>query len=106
MEIKEVIEIVELMKSKKQTVKHPLIVGETYFIRTITHYYTGRLKDVVGQWLVLSDASWIADTGRFHDFLKEGKCNEYESFINPAIVPIAAIVDITHWGHPLFKGQK
>lgn len=106
MEIKEVLEIVELMKHKKSAVKHPLTVGQNYFIRTITHYYTGRLKEVVGQWLVLDDASWIADTGRFHDFLKDGKCNEYESFIESVMVPIASIIDVTIWKHGLFRGQK
>jgi hypothetical protein len=106
MEIKEVLEIVELMKAKKTQPKHPLTVGKSYFIRTVTHYYTGVLKEVCGQWLILGDAAWIADTGRFHEFLKEGKCNEYEGFIEDVCIPIGGVVDISIWQHKLFRGQK
>jgi len=81
-------------------------VGEQYLIRTVTLYYTGRIKQITSQELVLEDASWIPDTGRFHDCLKEGKFNEVEPFIDDVIVPRAAIVDVTKWGHKLPKAQK
>lgn len=106
MELEQVLQIVKTLEKPKSTPKHPLDVGRNYFIRTVTHYYTGKLTAIVGQWLVLDDASWIADTGRFHDFLKDGKCNEYESFVSTVRVPLSGVIDITDWNFPLFKGQK
>lgn len=105
MTLKEIKELQSLFEQPKQK-RVPFEVGKNYFIRSVTHYYTGRLTDIVGEWLVLDEASWIADTGRFHDFLKDGKCNEYESFISPVYVPMGSVIDITEWKFPLFKGQE
>lgn len=90
----------------KTSAKHPFKNGEKYFIRTATYFHLGRLKELCGKWIILEDASWIADTGRFYDFLKDGKCNEYESFQDPVFIPIDSIIDVTPWKHDLFKGQK
>lgn len=107
MNLNELLNLLTRLKNVQQTTKdHPLEIGTNYFIRTVTHYYTGRLDAIVGDWLVLTNASWIADTGRFHDFLKEGKCNEYESFIDSVRIPISSIIDVTKWKHNLFEGQK
>jgi len=86
--------------------KNPFKVGEKYFIRTATYFHLGRLKDISGKWLILEEACWIADTGRFHDFLKEGKCNEYEAFVEDVFISLDSVIDITKWSHELFKGQK
>jgi len=51
--------------AKKVDVWNPLEIGNAVFIRTITNFYTGRVADVVGAFVVLDDAAWIADTGRF-----------------------------------------
>lgn len=100
-------DLVELLSANKKTkAVSPFTVGECYFIRTVTMYYVGRLKRISGQWLILEDASWICDTGRFHDFLKDGKCNEYEAFIDNIYVPVGSVIDITKWNHAIFKGQK
>lgn len=100
-------DLVELLQANKKTkTVSPFVVGESYFIRTVTMYYVGRLKQLSGQWLILEEASWICDTGRFHDFLKDGKCNEYESFIDGVSIPSGSIIDVTKWEHSLFKGQK
>lgn len=106
MEIAQVVELVNALQKPKQAVKSPFTVGNNYFIRTVTHYYTGKMKECSSQFITLEDAAWIADTGRFHDFLKDGKCNEYEGFIEPVTIPIGSIIDITNWKHSLFKGQK
>lgn len=84
----------------------PFEEGKKYFIRTATMAQLGKLKKVYKDYLVLENASWIADTGRFHDFLKKGECNEYEAFVNDCIVPTGSIIDATEWDHDLFKGQK
>jgi hypothetical protein len=75
----------------------PFKVGEKYLIRTVTHIQTGRIKEVVGDFLVLDDAAWIADTGRFHDALKTGELNEIEPFVSGCIVSQNAIIDAAVW---------
>jgi hypothetical protein len=47
-------------------------IGQSYLIRTVTHYYTGRLVAVDGNELLIEEAAWIADTGRFADMFKTG----------------------------------
>ena len=43
----------------------PFEVGEKYLIRTVTFTLTGQVKSKTSQFLVLEQADWIADTGRF-----------------------------------------
>ncbi len=105
MEISDLLKLVQMLE-KKENHEIPLEVGKSYFVRTATMANLGRLKKIVGKFLVLENAVWIADTGRFHDFLRDGKCNEYEGFINDCIVPIDSIIDVTEWQHKLFSGQK
>ena len=86
------------MKTAKKTEKtteklHPYEIGKNYFIRTVTHHYTGKLVDVFPHELVLSRACWIADDGRFADALKTGNFNEVEPFASDAIIGRGAIVD-------------
>jgi hypothetical protein len=64
----------------------PYYVGKTYFIRTVTHHYTGVLKKVFRQELVLVDAAWIADDGRFANAVKDGSFNEIEPFPDGEVV--------------------
>ena len=67
----------------------------------MTYFILGRLQAVYPQELVLQEASWVADTGRFHEALSTGRLNEVEPFIGAVMVGRAAIVDATEWGHPL-----
>ena len=72
-------------------------VGKNYFIRTVTHYFTGTLVWVGEKELALKSACWIADTGRFSDFIQNGKWNESEPFNPDAVVIIGrgSIIDMT-----------
>src|SRR5207237_9826450 len=60
--------------------ENPYQIGKNYFIRTVTHHLTGRLIKVTQSELVLEDAAWIPDDGRFSDALRTGKVNEVEPF--------------------------
>ena len=83
-----------------------LPVGKNVFIRTVTHYYTGRLVSQGDKFLVLESAAWIADTGRFSDALRTGELNEVEPFPpGPVYISMGAIVDISIWSGvlPLVK---
>ncbi len=81
-------------------------VGKQYLIRTVTMYYTGRIIRITSKELVLEDAAWICDTGRFHDCLKEGRFNEVEPYIENVIIPRDTIVDGSIWTHKLPLVQK
>ena len=54
--------------------------GKEYFIQTVTHYFTGRLVWVGDKELCFEDVCWIADTGRFNEFIKGSAPNESEPF--------------------------
>ena len=75
-------------------VKHPFAIGKNYFIRTVTHHHTGRLVEVTPTELVLEDAAWIADSGRFSDALKNSKFDEVEPFPSGrVIIGRSALID-------------
>ena len=64
----------------------PWQVGKVYLIRTETMIDTGRLVKVTPQELVLEDAAWIADTGRFANTLKSLDFNEVEPFPDGQVI--------------------
>lgn len=59
------------------------------FVRTVTHYYTGRVVGVSDKAILLEDAAWIADTGRFADALRTGILSEVEPYPDGVIEIIA-----------------
>jgi len=74
--------------------EHPFEIGAVYLIRTVTMIDTGRLLRVTPTELVLEDAAWIADTGRFSDALKAVSFNEIEPFPDgEVIIGRGAIID-------------
>ena len=71
------------------------LVGGVVFIRTVTHYYTGRLVKISGCFAILEDAAWIGDTGRFSNFLKGEKDSNLEvEPMGKRAININAIIDI------------
>lgn len=56
----------------------PFEIGKEYFIRTVTYHLTGRVKDIVGKFLILEDAAWIADSGRFNEFFTDKPSSSLE----------------------------
>ena len=88
------------------TQSHSLVVGKKYLIRTVTMHYVGRIASITDCDIVLEEASWVADTGRFHDCLETGNISELEPFIKPVIVSRSVIVDATEWSHVLPRKQK
>jgi len=95
----------ELEQSKEKigkTVKPvegiPFKIGVSYFFRTVTYHLTGRVKEVIGKFLVLEDAAWIADSGRFNEFIKGTPSStlEVEPFYDHDVyLNIDSIVDAT-----------
>ena len=82
-------------------------VGKTYFIRTVTHHYTGVLVKVTPKELVLKDAAWIADDGRFSDSLRTGNFSEIEPFQDgEVIIGRGALLDASIYNFASPRKQK
>lgn len=83
--------------------------GNKVFIRTVTYHLVGEVtgRETVGEttFLVLENASWVADSGRFHVAIARGELSEVE-FVGPALVNVAAITDAFPWRHELPTTSK
>lgn len=80
------------------------MVGEKYFFRTVSYHMTGRVKKLIGNIVELENASWIADSGRFMQAIKEGKLSEVEP-VGRAYINLATVVDFFPWKHALPEKQ-
>lgn len=69
-------------------------IGAKYFIRTVTHHYTGQLVALTDTELIVESAAWIADDGRFADALKSGEFSEVEPYpAGKVLIGRGAILD-------------
>ena len=95
-------------KSKYPKVQSPIRVDNKVFIRTVTHHHTGEIVLVLPTEIVLKDAAWIADDGRFSEALKTGVFNEVEPFPDGVFVSVSrgALIDAADWKHALPRTQK
>jgi len=106
MKVKDVVNLVNALQKKQTNEPELWSVGKNYFIRTVTMYVVGKLQVVNSNELLLTNASWVADTGRFHNCLRDGVFNEVEPFVTDVIVNRTAIIDACEWIHELPTHQK
>ncbi len=109
--VKELREIVRLAGcvgsgAARKGKSHSLTVGECVFIRTVTAYFTGRIVAVTSADIVLADAAWIADTGRFSAALKTGTLGEVEPYPDGVTVSRGGVIDVSPWKHALPRDVK
>lgn len=81
------------------------MIGHAWFIRTVTYFLVGKVTKRIGQFLLLEEASWVADTGRFMQAIKDGTLLEVEP-VGPVMVNLSSIVDMYPWAHKLPTDQK
>lgn len=74
--------------------------GDKVFIRTVTYHHVGEVTQIADGFVHLKDASWVADSGRFHKALAAGTLSEVE-YAGDCQVALAAIVDVYPWVHAL-----
>lgn len=94
-------EVEYVRKDSVQTIKpvlegdfQPFEIGAVYLIRTVTMIDVGRVVAASKQYIVMEDAAWIADTGRFSDALKKCQFNEIEPFPDgQVIINAGSIID-------------
>lgn len=85
----------------------PFEIGKNYLVRTVTMVDVGRVTRVIGNFIVMENASWIADTGRFYECLERtGVFNEVEPFKHPIYLNVNAIIDATPWPYDLPSEPK
>jgi hypothetical protein len=81
------------------------IVGKSYLIRTVTMIQVGNLEKVTDKEIVLSNAAWIADTGRFSESIISGDFDEVEMFSSShcVIVNRSSLIDAQQVGFDIQK---
>jgi len=105
-------EVTKRLKEREPPPTQPgervLAVGRKVFIRTVTHHYTGRITLIEPDAVVLENAAWIADDGRFSDALKSGDFSEVEPYPDGVTVEVSrgAILDASEWRHELPRDRK
>lgn len=96
--------IKELFNSS--AVELPFEVNQKWLIRTVTFAVTGRVTAIKGKFLVLENAAWIADTGRFGQCIETGSLDEVEAVTVDVVVNTDSIVDAYYWKHDLPRETK
>ena len=83
------------------------LIGKKFFFRTITYHLIGMVESRIGSFLRLSTASWIPDSGRFMNVIKDGpqQLSEIEP-VGTAFVNLNSVTDFFPWNHDLPTRQK
>lgn len=107
-DLKREIEDLENQKQRVTIKKHGVWeIGKHYVLRTVTMIDVGKLVEVTDNELVLENACWIADTGRWNSFLSKGKFSESEPFPDGRIiVGRGSIIDAVIWTHGEVRDVK
>ena len=84
------------------------VIGKNYLIRTATMMNVGKLKKVTSSELVLTKATWVADSGRFGSMLEKGFTSsaELEIFQSDVIINRNAVIDATEYSHSLPESSQ
>lgn len=71
------------------------VIGENYFVRSVTFHYAGELSGITASELFFKKASWIADSGRFQQAIESCSFSEVEMYPSKSTVMIGrgSIVD-------------
>ena len=81
------------------------LVGAKWYFRTVTYHSVGEVVKIVGRFAYLKNASWVADSGRFMQAIKDGTLSEVEP-VGKAFVNLDTVVDFFPWKHQLPTEQK
>lgn len=94
-----------LDEARKEVNSYEDLVGEKWYFRTVTYHTVGEVKKIVGRFAYMKDASWVADSGRFMNAIKDGTLDEVEP-VGDAFVNLDTVVDFFPWTHSLPTSQK
>ncbi len=82
-------------KKPESTSESFLEVNKVYAFRTVTMIYTGRLKAISTQELLVDECAWIPETERWMDFAATGAHKEAEPYTKPVVIMRGALLDVT-----------
>lgn len=98
-------QIKDQLGDSKEIFSYEDLVGGAYYFRTVTYHLVGKVKKIVGRFAYLESASWIADSGRFMNAIKDGTLNEVEP-VGVAFVNLDTVTDFFPWKHSVKLEQK
>lgn len=98
--------LAELVGDDEPTTAQGFPFSGAVAIRTVTLYYTGVVKRVVDGFVILGEAAWIPDSGRWSTFLSSGTANEVEPFPDEVAISLGSIVDVAPWSAALPRTVK
>jgi hypothetical protein len=85
------------------------LIGKNFFFRTVTYHIVGRVVTAFdtnsGTFLRLEDASWVANSGRFMQALRDGDIDEVEP-VGHAFLNLDTVTDFFPWVHDLPTEQR
>ncbi len=81
------------------------LVGQKLFIRTVTYHALGKVVKRMGAFIQLETATFVADSGKFSEAIKNGTLSEYE-YVGTMWVNLSSVVDFFPWKHELTKTSK
>jgi hypothetical protein len=81
------------------------LIGGKFLFRTVTYFSVGIVRSRFGKFLELREASWVADTGRFMQAIKNGTLSEVEP-VGRMWINLDTVVDFFPWLHELPGDQK
>lgn len=92
----------ELQRRGLASTAWPWEVGQAILIRSVTYHWVGRLAEIGPDYLLLEEASWVADSGRFGQAIASGFSQQAEvEYVGKALVMRAGIIDAVPWAHAL-----
>ena len=77
------------------------LIGKKLFLRTVTYHIIGKVEKVMGGFIQLSTASWVADSGRFMEAIEKGILKEVEPIKSIMWVNLSTVTDMIIWKHDL-----
>jgi hypothetical protein len=73
----------------------PFKPGDIVLVMTVTMWFVGKLSARDASWIVLDEASWMADSGRFNEAFEKGDAKENEPLpLGPFPIPVSAIIGV------------
>ncbi len=76
------------------------LIGKKLFFRTVTYFMVGKVEKIFGDFIELSGASWVADSGKFSTAIEDGELDEVE-LTGQHYVNLKSVVDFFPWNHKL-----
>jgi hypothetical protein len=78
-----------------------LEIGNCYYVRTVTDHWVGRCVSLGPHSITLEDAAWIAESGRLHEFMSNGRAENME--VEPVGYVCVQWLAWLPWPHALFR---